>query len=75
MIDEGNRLKLDIQSKAVQFVNKAHKIDNIIENTDYGGKQINGDKTAPQVLLRCEMCEKSFNNYFFLVFPYKRNKK
>ena len=39
---------------------KENKKENIIENTDYGGKQIKGDKIAPEILLRCEMCEYSF---------------
>ena len=62
MIDEVNSLKLVIQSLVVQFVNKEDKIENTIENTDYGAKQINGDKIAPETLLKCEMCEYSFEN-------------
>ena len=40
-------------------MNKEDKRENTI---DYGGKQINGDKIAPEVLLKCEMCEYSFEN-------------
>ena len=41
---------------------KENKKENIIENTDYGGKQINCDNIAPEILLRCEMREYSFEN-------------
>ena len=67
LIDEVYSLKLGIQSLAVQFMNKEDKIENIIENTDYGGKQINGDNIAPEILLKCEMCEYSFENEITLM--------
>ena len=59
---EFNNLKLCIQSLTVQFVNKEDKIENTLENTDYGGKQINADTIAPEILLKCKMCYYSFKN-------------
>ena len=41
---------------------KENKKENTIENTDYGGTQINGDNIAPEIQLRCAMCEYSFEN-------------
>ena len=35
---------------------------NTIENTDYRGKQINADTIAPEILLKCKMCEYFFEN-------------
>ena len=43
-------------------MNKEDKIENTIENTDYGGTLINGDNIAPEIQLRCAMCEYSFEN-------------
>ena len=43
-------LKLGVQSLAVQFKNNWEEEENAIDNTDYGGKLINGYKIAPKIL-------------------------